>query len=81
MLVRATDVLSTFPEGSRNLGTVDSDGRTIGAGHDVEVEDLGRNPDGGAHIGHIDDAADMALNRRRTQQRVSLITMQSLTGL
>src|SRR6202795_1012540 len=46
--------------------------RTRRRRHDVEVEDFRRQPQRRAGVGHVDHAGDVALTRRRSQNRVSL---------
>src|ERR1700731_976526 len=46
--------------------------RTRRRRHDVEVEDFRRQPQRRASVGHVDHAGDVALTRRRSQNRVSL---------
>src|SRR5260370_37791017 len=40
--------------------------------HDIEIEDVGRQPQGRAGIGNIDDARDMSLHRRGAKDGVGL---------
>lgn len=43
------------------------------AGGDVKVEDVDRQADGGARVGYVHDARDVALDRRARQQEVDLV--------
>src|SRR5215207_9525570 len=45
----------------------------LGGGADVEVEDGGRQVQGGAGVGDVDDAADPPLDRGRAEQQVGLL--------
>src|SRR5216684_8367872 len=40
--------------------------------HDIEIENVGRQPQGRAGIGNIDDAGDMPLHWRRAEDGISL---------
>ena len=59
---------ASFAQGSlvrrqRHLdAALDVFGRPGRRRHDVEVEDLGRQPQRGAGVGDVDDAGDMALH-------------------
>lgn len=51
---------------------VDELHRAGGRGVDVEVEDLGGQPQRGAGVGHVDHTADVALHRRCAEDGVGL---------
>src|SRR5260221_126191 len=46
--------------------------RALGVRTDVEIEDLRRQPQGGAGVRNIDDATDMTLHRRTPEKRIRL---------
>src|SRR3990172_3802741 len=73
-MVRLPLALARAAAGARE-GALAADhvARTLRVGPDIELEDLGRDIDRGADIRNVHDAGDAALDRRRAQDRVSLL--------